>query len=242
MKTNFLHFETLVSTNLWAKEHASELDRQQMTIISANVQTSGRGRLGRSWHSPAGKNIYATFCFFVDPRQNDLMNLPQIMALAAAEMLEVEGFPAKLKWPNDLLLSNKKIGGILSETRMVDSLLCFSIGIGLNVNLSTEDAAMIDRPVTSLLIESARLFDIEELLQKLAANFQVKLDKFLVSGFVDFLSDYRHRMVHEWHAQMQFSDSQKLWQGRFHGINPDGSLSLELPSGEIKKCLSGELS
>ena len=109
------HFETIDSTNTWAKQQAETFERGSLTLVTADRQTSGRGRLNRSWLSPAKENLYATFCFFLDSHRQDVGNVPQVMALAATEILEQFDFNPTLKWPNDLLLRHKKLGGILKR-------------------------------------------------------------------------------------------------------------------------------
>ncbi len=244
MKIKRYHFEVIDSTNTWAKANAKLFKQSELTLVTAARQTLGKGRLGRTWHSPAGQNIYATFCFFMDPQRKDIGNLPQIMALSAAEILALEGFEPKLKWPNDILLNNKKVGGILTETSLEGEQLFIALGIGLNVNMLPEEAVEIERPVTSLLMESietGKIFVVDELLQKLAKNFQDKLQKFYSDGFTPFLESYRNRIVHSLHGELSFRDSQKTWVGYFEKINPDGSLMMKLPNGELKAFIAGEL-
>lgn len=111
-----IHFDTIDSTNTWSKRHTGEWAPEGVTLVTASKQTSGRGRFKRTWISPPDVNIYATFCFWFDPKRNDVGHIPQLLALAGASTLMQQGFLPKIKWPNDLLLNGKKVAGILCET------------------------------------------------------------------------------------------------------------------------------
>src|SRR4051812_30203915 len=112
MKMNLYHFEIIPSTNTWAKENTEKFDPAVLTVITANGQTGGRGRFKRLWHSPSGLNIYVTFCFFLGSEffnTHSIGHVPQLLALSTAFCLEEFGFNPSLKWPNDILLSGKKV-------------------------------------------------------------------------------------------------------------------------------------
>jgi BirA family transcriptional regulator, biotin operon repressor / biotin---[acetyl-CoA-carboxylase] ligase len=233
------HFETIDSTNTWAKQNAHLFDKKQITLITADEQTAGRGRFKRTWVSPAQQNIYATFCFFVDPKRKDLGNIPQVLALSAAEMLESYDFNPALRWPNDILLEGKKVAGILCETTMQES-LCFIAGIGINVNMSLTYLEEIDRPATSMQLEQGRPFNHLEVLRRLEKTFVRDLTLFLSEGFAPFLALYREKMVMAPNKILSFHDNLTIWEGYFDSINEDGSLNLRLPDGEIKRFIAGE--
>lgn len=234
------HFDTIDSTNTWAKQNAHLFDYHQITLITADEQTAGRGRFKRTWLSPAQQNIYATFCFFVDPKRSDLGNIPQVLALSAAESLEYYHFNPALRWPNDILLEGKKVGGILCETTMIEQRLCFIAGIGINVNMSLTYIEEIDRPATSMQIEQGRPFNHLEVLKRLEQTFVRDLTLFLEKGFAPFLSLYKEKMVLPSDKLLRFHDNLTLWEGYFDSINDDGSLNLRLPTGEVKRFIAGE--
>src|SRR5579883_912370 len=108
-----LHFTSIDSINTWAKQHAHELDPKALTCITADEQTTGRGQRDKTWFSPVG-NLYMTFFFVLPQDFHFTSNLGQIFALSAAKVLKDFGFSPALKWPNDILLKEKKAGGILS--------------------------------------------------------------------------------------------------------------------------------
>lgn len=235
------HISKLGSTNTWAKQNAAILPKNVITLVTADEQTAGRGRFQRKWISPPCQNIYASFCFFLPKNVYAISNIPQILAIAASETLEKLGFKPKLKWPNDLLLSNKKVAGILCETTSLDDTLCFIAGIGLNVNMKPELLAEIDRPATSLLSESGAEFDISKIIELLQDNFVSHLQLFFKEGLQPFLDKYRKRLLHSVGQKIQFYDNMIIWEGVYVGIREDGSLDLKMDNGEIKNFMAGEI-
>lgn len=180
------HFSSIDSTNSWAKLHLEEFDQNKITIITADSQTGGRGQFERKWLSPAGKNIYATFCFFMKIGRMDVVNIPQVLAISTAKALEIDGFDIKIKWPNDLILSGKKLGGILCETTTVGDKLGVVAGIGLNVNMELELLNKIDQPATSLANERGSEFDKNVIFKSITDLFCKDIELFLKEGFTPF--------------------------------------------------------
>lgn len=234
------HFPTIDSTNNWGKEHAHELPHDKITLVTADTQSAGRGRFKRKWESPSGQNIYATFCFFVDPQANNIGNIPQVLAISAAALLKKMGFNPKLKWPNDVLISDKKIAGILAETTVVGK-MCMVLGIGLNVNMPRDILYKIDRPATSLMVETGRSFDKEQVLKLLQDEFSKNLQIFFSKGFSVFIEKYREYMPKDPNKILRFHDNRMIWEGTLHDINQDGSLCLKLANGELKTFIAGEI-
>lgn len=234
------HFAELDSTNNWVKTYGEELDQEALTLVTASSQTGGRGRFNRKWNSPAGLNIYATYAFFLEVLREDLGNLPQVLALSAAIALQNGGFHPELKWPNDIQISNRKLGGILSETTWVGKKLLVVLGIGLNVNMSLEQLQEIDRPATSLFVESGQEGNVEEWLQKLTDQFSKNLAIFLKNGFRPFLEQYRKLIVHRQRDLLHFHDNQTVWEGKYMGLRDNGALILEV-EGEEREFIAGEI-
>lgn len=235
------HFITIDSTNTWSKQHSHEFPRDKITLVTADGQTGGRGRFNRRWESPAGQNIYATFNFFVEKHRTDIGNIPQVLSISAARVLQSLGMNPKLKWPNDVLLSGKKAGGILCETTPYSDMLCVIIGIGLNVNMPLELLQQIDRPATSILVESGKSLKVQDVLKKLENQFSKDLDLFIEEGFYPYLEIYKGFLVHKADDRIRFHDNRTVQEGYFHSINNDGSLNLRLDSGEVKVFVAGEI-
>lgn len=236
-----IHLPTVDSTNTWAKRQAESFSRGKMMVVTADEQTGGRGRFKRNWVSPSGKNIYASYCFFVEHYGKEIGNIPQIMALSVIHVLETLGFHPQLKWPNDVLLSKKKVGGILAETTSVEGGVCVVVGIGLNINMEREVLQTIDRPATSLFAETGKTFDLVTILDKLTAQFTHDITRYFAHGFAPFLEEYRKRIVKDIASPVKFHDNTKVWEGIFKAIESDGSITLLLPDNTAKTFLVGEI-
>lgn len=235
------HFKTLQSTNTWVKEQLDTFDLQSLTLVTASEQTGGRGRFHRQWLSPKDLNIYATFLFFMPELRNDVGNIPQLLALGAAETLEAILPAVRLKWPNDVVIGKKKLGGILCEVGLSRDAWGVITGIGININMPDSLLKTIDRPATSLLVETGKPHAVEPLIDKLAEKFQNHLQCFLKEGFEPFYEAMNARMAHQLNDVLQFSDFKHQIEGRYQGLNKDGTLNLLLPGGSLKICTTGEL-
>jgi BirA family transcriptional regulator, biotin operon repressor / biotin---[acetyl-CoA-carboxylase] ligase len=178
-------FDQLDSTNAWAMRNAKKLARHPFSVVVANEQTAGRGRMGRSWTSPPNCNLYITF-FFVVPSYEDLDRIAQLLALSAATALQTSTTSLVMKWPNDLLLNGKKLAGILCETTPLEGGIGVAAGIGINVNADQEELSTVGQPATSLLLERGTPQDRELLLEALVKQFQQDLKHFLAHGFAPF--------------------------------------------------------
>ena len=134
-----IHLDTIDSTNTYAKRECHRFAPDQITCITAEMQTAGRGRFQRKWLSPKGVNLYTTFYFRLPPQTLHLTSLAQVMAFTLASLLIEEKLHPKIKWPNDLMLNGKKIGGILCETTFHPDFIDIFLGVGLNVNMEKEN-------------------------------------------------------------------------------------------------------
>lgn len=235
------HFESLDSTNSWAKRNTFLLPLEKMTLVTAGEQTAGRGRFKREWVSPSGQNVYATFCFRIEKACHAIGNLPQILALSTLQVLENQGFKPKLKWPNDILINGKKVAGILCETTPLSDHLMVALGIGLNINMPLNSLQKIDRPATSLFAESGQHSNVEHYIQLLQETFTKDLSLFLEEGFIPFYPKYKEKIIHHPQDLIRFHDNRILWEGAFKEIAEDGSLFIKLSNGEIKRFISGEI-
>ncbi len=164
-----LHFDSIDSTSSYAKRCAAELDPNVLTLITADEQTSGRGRFERKWLSPKGVNLYATYCWQVPASTPNLHLLSLRGAHCLAKILFSYGLYPTIKEPNDLLLNQKKIAGILTEIQWTPQTAQIFLGIGININMTMQDLAQIDQPATSLLEATGHVLD-RTLLQMQITN------------------------------------------------------------------------
>ncbi len=235
-----IHFACIDSTNTWAKAHTDQWDPKGVTLVTASEQTAGRGRFNRQWVSPPHLNLYATFCFWFDLQRTDSGHIPQLLALAAVQTLEKEGFLPLLKWPNDVLLQGKKIAGILCETVMEKEKRGIVCGIGLNVNMPLEVLNQIDRPATSLIVEGGRAFEVTAILEALQHIFLPALNVFICQGFASFFPHFQERSVLKCGQMVRFHNNQILIEAQFERLHADGSVELRLSDGRLKTFHAGE--
>lgn len=241
MKIERIHFEKIDSTNTWGKHHAHSFPRDKMTVVTADVQTEGRGRFQRPWKASPMENITVSFCFFVDENFGIIGNIPQVLSIAAAQTFEAFGLSPKLKWPNDILVSDKKISGILCETVPVENHICIVLGIGVNVNMDFDFLENIDQRATSLRVETGQCFVVNDVLMQLQNCFVQHLQTLFQEGFSPFLPLYKSRFWISPGNEISILDGQSKLEGAFHSIVDDGSINLQLPSGSIKNFHSGSV-
>lgn len=237
------HFESIPSTNTWALRHADRLKKEMLIITTADGQTAARGRYNHRWLAPHGLNIYATYSFLIDKSRTDIGNIPQIIALSATHTLRSFKISPRLKWPNDILIQNKKIGGILGETTLVSepNMLAMALGISININMSTEILASLGRPATSICLETGKQENVELTLNSLTNNFLVDLSQFLKHGFAPFLSSYRQQTTLQEGDPVSFHKNGTLLNGTFKEITEQGTLRLFLSDGTLSEFVSGEI-
>lgn len=237
MQIKKVTFKKIHSTNSYAKEHIDTFDPKYVTIISAEEQTAGRGRFQRKWISPKDCNLYLTYVFFKPKLDETIGQIPQLLALALCDVLRPIVPEVSLKWPNDIVIQNRKLGGILTETSESRGMWGIIVGIGINVNMDASYQKMIDRPCTSLLIETGEVFNREELSEALHQRFFELLKR----GFSSNLDSLKKAFIHKKGDWLKTNDFVKIVEGQFEQINQDGSLTLRLENGDFCKINSGEL-
>jgi BirA family biotin operon repressor/biotin-[acetyl-CoA-carboxylase] ligase len=234
------HFETLDSTNDLAKELAAQ-GAPEGTVVVAEAQTGGRGRLGREWNSPPGVGLYVSLVLrpMLPP-----MELPQITLTTAVAVVRavrrVAGVAPGIKWPNDLLFNGKKLGGILTEMETEsDRIRHVVVGLGLNVNnpgFPPELAAT----ATSLTLAAGRVFSRVHLLQAWLEEFEALYGRFLNQGFPEILEEWKCSTVTLGRAVTVRQGSREI-SGQALDIAPDGALLLRTASVETVRVTSGEI-
>lgn len=190
-----LFLDKVDSTNKYAKEHISELS--DMSVIYADIQTAGRGRLERKWNYTGGENIYASIVLKPNSEMKEVYsNLTQYLCVILAEIFEEYGISPKIKWPNDIQVNGKKISGILAEgviqNGKIEGLV---LGFGVNLNCKKEDIEQINQPATSLNIELGQNINRDEFLKKVLKRFCLSYNSFIEEGFLFIKDDYTKRAV-----------------------------------------------
>lgn len=165
---------------------------QDPQALFAEFQTAGRGRRGRSWVSPFGANLYFSIAWSFRSWPAQITALPLAVGLSCARVLRASGLPAVgIKWPNDLYVKGRKLGGILIEHRGEAGGPCRAvIGIGLNVNMSAPQAQAVSQPWTSLQMESGAPQARGPLAERLLAALHADLQTFEREGFAPFAAQW----------------------------------------------------
>lgn len=192
---NIINLEEVDSTNLYAKQNFALFDDK--TAIIANRQTAGRGRFDRKWIDLGGENLFMSIVLkpstIFDCKYS---NLTQYMCVVLAKTLEDYGLKPTIKWPNDVMVNNKKIAGILSETVIQgQNFYGLVLGIGVNINAEKDDLKQIkERVATALNIELKRAYEDKNLFaKKLLNNFFENYREFLDGGFPYIKDEYVKR-------------------------------------------------
>jgi BirA family biotin operon repressor/biotin-[acetyl-CoA-carboxylase] ligase len=168
-----LHFSPVTdSTNADALE-AARLGGPHGSVYFADEQLAGRGRGDHAWHSAAGEGLYVSVLLRPQMQTNRLHLLPLAAGLAAAEAIRtVAGLKIDLRWPNDLLIGPRKVGGILVESKIEDDRVAFAVaGIGINVH-QRNFASELSTPATSLDLEAGRCVSRQALIATLLKSLQ----------------------------------------------------------------------
>ena len=189
-----IKLEKVDSTNNYAKLNIENF--ADKTIIHALSQTSGRGRLNRSWVDLGDGNLFMSFILKPSDSFNEIYpNITQYLSVVLCKVLESYGLKPEIKWPNDVLISGKKIAGILSETVMSGNVLKgIVVGIGVNLNSNNDDISSIpDKIATSLNLEIGKDVDLDVFMNELTEEFFKNYDAFLGNGFEFIKNDYINR-------------------------------------------------
>ncbi len=208
-------------------------------VILADRQTAGRGRRGRTWHSPPQGNLYVSVIVIPRPPATRITPcltwVPLLTALAEADCLSHQtGLPVSVKWPNDLLIHDKKIGGILCEqTTTVERTMAIVIGIGLNINAPLNDFPEdLRQSATSLAAEAGGPFDRVAILADLLLQLEQRLDRLFLDGPAGMIEEFTQRCSTIGKNVRVTLEEKGVVQGIAESIGPDGCLRLRVTSSE----------
>jgi BirA family biotin operon repressor/biotin-[acetyl-CoA-carboxylase] ligase len=235
------HFFKTDSTNRVALElgHAGE---PEGTVILAEGQTAGRGRAGRSWHSERGTGLYVTMLLRprLSPAQAPLLTMLAGISTQGAIQAQT-GLAAELKWPNDLLLDGKKVGGILTEMYAEPTAVRFVIvGIGINVN-QEKFPAELSAIATSLRKESGRLTFRLELLVRLLTQFESDYNRFLREGPGFVVDRFQSASSFAQGRRVRVDTGLESYVGTTAGLSPDGLLLVAREGGAVVTVIAGDV-
>lgn len=221
------------STNLLAKRN---LHLDEGTLFVANCQTLGRGRLGREWSSKKDDGIYMSLLLKPSITAEDISKITLVAGAALSRVIK----NSKIKYPNDIVINGKKVCGILCE--MVSNknknpaVIC---GIGINVNNQSFDKELEDK-ATSLFIQTGQKQSRVKIIRDFLCEFEVLYEKFLSSGILPIMQQYRKRCVNIGKEVVATYQNKKII-GKCTDIDDDGAIVIQTEN-EILKINTGEIS
>ncbi|HEU0006091.1 MAG TPA: biotin--[acetyl-CoA-carboxylase] ligase [Terriglobia bacterium] len=240
--TTIHHILETGSTNDDARQLA-EQGAPEGTLVLAEEQTQGRGRLGRSWLSERGAGIYASVLLRPILKPRDAAVLTLVAAVAGSEAIEQGcGLRADIKWPNDLLLSGRKCCGILSEMQAErDDIRYVIVGIGINVNHSVFPAELGQR-ATSLRIEGKQTYSRVALLCEFLRKCELLYDDLQRGNRAAVLQSWVDRSSFAFGKQVTVDLGRgKKVEGQTAGLSELGNLKVKLADGRVEEVMSGDL-
>jgi BirA family biotin operon repressor/biotin-[acetyl-CoA-carboxylase] ligase len=236
-----IHSEKLASTSTLAKEIAPQ--QQEGTLVIAEEQTGGRGRLGRKWYSPRGGGIWASLILKPRIRPEKAYQLTQVAAVVVVKAIkETTGVSAGIKWPNDIIINGKKVCGILTEMNAeADAVNHIILSIGLNVKPGEGDMPLdLKDKMTFLDVERGFGVSRKGLLAVLLGELEKAYHAFLDKGFETVAADCRRFSV-LLGREVRVEQMDRIFQGRAVEITGDGALLVETAE-EKMEVISGDVS
>jgi len=236
------HFHSMDSTNSMAYQLALQ-GAEEGEIVVAESQKKGRGRLGRKWYSPPLTNLYLSVILRpeIPPQQASLITLMAAVATAGA-IHKLSGIQPMIKWPNDILLKNRKVAGLLNEIHSeMDRIHFVILGIGVNLNM---DEKMFSKEIrglaTSLKREMGQSISRKAFLKTLLEELEMWYEIFLKEGASPILKAWREK------AQIQgrpvkVTSFGEVLSGTAIDVDSDGALILETKEGEQKRVVAGDV-
>jgi len=239
---SFRYYDEIASTNAEAKSLADD-GAPEGTVVIAEAQSAGRGRLGRRWTSPAGKGLLFSVILRPDLPMADAHLLTLVAATAAATAIEEQsGQPIAVKWPNDLFIGDRKVGGILLEVSgEQDEIGWVVVGIGINVNTEYGELPVaLRRSAVSLKMAAGAAVDRSELLARTLLALETQYLDVVRNGFDRTLSEFRARdYLRAKTISVQTRGGAVV--GEATGIDDRGALLVELPHRHVRRFHAGDV-
>lgn len=231
-------YEETASTNDTAHNLAIHGEKEGAIVI-AESQTAGRGRMGRKWTSPKSKGAYFSIILRPDIPPKEVSSITLFSALSVARAVrEMLNLPAFIKWPNDVLINNKKICGILTEMNAeTDKINFVIIGIGININTKKE---FLPKGATSLAEESGRELSRVDIVRSIFKSLD-KYYKLFKSGHIDEIIKEYKEFSNFLGTRVQVTYHDAKIEGYAMDVDRDGALILRLDSGLNERVLAGDV-
>jgi BirA family transcriptional regulator, biotin operon repressor / biotin---[acetyl-CoA-carboxylase] ligase len=239
--STILRFDRVTSTNDVARDLATSGSFEGICVV-AREQTAGRGRQGREWMSASGHGLYLSIILRPEIKAAQSASITLAAAVSVAEAFSLDlRIACDIKWPNDVMVSNKKICGILVESAVEGDRLQYAI-LGIGINLTQKEfSPPLDQTATSVLIETGRTITIDDLvkplLERLNHWYEVSVER--PQGIIERweqLSSYARD------CSVRIESTEGAFEGITRGLSESGALMLETTEGEIREVVSGDVS
>lgn len=244
LKTKWLAQELIYlpevdSTNQEVKRIASNYP--DGTVVVAEYQTAGKGRLGRIWSSPKGTGLWFSILLKPEITPNQIAGITLACGLGVCRAIrKYTGLNALIKWPNDIIIGNKKICGILTEMKAEANRISYAIaGIGINVN-TTEFEEDIKHKATSLSVEANKAIDRAELFKEIMVYLEKSFDDYF-SKPDGAISDEYIKLCATLGRNVTVTRGNTIFNGRAVGVEATGDLLVEASDGTTIQVSSGEV-
>lgn len=219
-------FKSIANTNSALLEE-SKKSAKSWTVFWTDNQTEGRGYSGTSWQSEPGKNISLSFLLHTDLNYSELVGFNEWVGCAVCDFVRRFLPDTYVKWPNDIISENKKLCGILIETRKRGKELSIVTGIGLNVNQSDFEGFP---KAGSLHILSGQLYDLDELVVELMNELESRYEQVELKQWAEISDQYEDRLYMK-DREGQFKTAEHTFRGIIRKVDENGSLVVEMPDG-----------
>ena len=231
------HFDELTSTNIIAKELAH--DAEDGTVVVAEVQKGGRGRLGREWLSPRG-GIWMSVILKPTISLAHASRLTLVAGISVSKAMRKLGVDARIKWPNDILIDGKKVCGILTEVNAEMELVDYIVvGIGINANVDMDEFSDDVKDVaTTLMSELGEPIERVSFIQDVLFELEQEYIRFRTQPFSGILDEWTS-LSDTIGRQVTVTTPSKTIEGKAAGITEDGALSIEGLDGTREDVMAG---
>lgn len=231
------------STNADAFRMA-EAGADEGTVIIADAQSGGKGRMGRVWSSPPGINLYCSVVLRPTVKPYEAAQLTFLSAVAVARAIEqTTQLKPEIKWPNDVLIQGRKVAGLLNEmSAETDGINFVILGIGVNLNMTAAQfPADLRTPATSLLLEQGRPVSRAQFAAAMLDELDRLYDAFLTHGFGPVREEWQLRCNANGREVSVSDGGAETLRGMFEGLDGDGAMLVRLPGGMLERILCGDV-
>ncbi len=237
---NIIFFDSITSTNDFLKQ--GYFGHEHGTVAIAKSQTNGRGRRGNIWENGEDESIFMSILLKPNMKVNNLLKISLVCSMSILKAIkEIDSnLDLKIKWPNDVLIGDKKVCGILTECVFNDiNEAELILGVGINVNNKSFPDSIKDK-ATSLFLENIDT-NIPFVIGKVIENLEKNYYTYLQYGFEFFINEYKKMCCNINKDVVVINGNEKTY-GKILDVNKDGSLVFQNDTGEICNIVSNEIS